>query len=1001
LAEGITEEDRNVRKEAGAKPYNTDHVAGAPTFTGTWSAGRFWTGAMALYAVDNLTPFVRVVGNATGSAGPTTPYGPTAGTGTIHSGGTTVTSASIATAFTTQLHVGDFITAAGQTRQVQSIQSNSQLTTFTAFSPALSGNNAFTFQSAPRTQISVGAPVIAGHTIVIGMTVWGGATNANPATKTQFVTTDTQGNTYTQTVTDNPNNPTLSTVIITGQITTALGPADKINIVNATPFVNISASAVEYTAAVLQQTGTANGTISGMHAGTAVSFTANSALTLPILIVGIASALDDPSTVTWAPGSGFTARQEVLAAQPHPGMDLLANQVEFNDRVQTTQPTIIALFDFHSFKDTLGPGTVTTVSGSRTVNGAGTTFNGSPDNGLVGFRIGDIIEVNGERRYVKEIISATQLTTTDPWTLSNAGQAYHIIVNQRLITASTDGNIYKDKPTGEDTGELVGTIIFTGLNQSVQQGRFVQGGSEIATNPRKLFFANGIDAPEVLTGNDVTMHMIAKPPLDWTTPTINPGNQPINFVVHANRMVGFGNENFPHAIYMSTPSDHEDFQTSTGDPNASTLVFTIPSRVGLRLMAGANYNGVLYLWEYPRGLYYLDDSNGDAFTWTVHTTSQALGCAQSQYAVLPCDTDVLFLTASGEIHALSAVNTLGGTLSSDLGYKLGVARFLRNNLNLKRLNQCVSVWYPFKRIATFSLPAVGSEVNNLTIHFDFGNLDIGGLPRFHYSFRDTPTAYAIRQTQADFIDKPIFGESSTVFLTEQVARNKDGTAYNSIIQTSHNDMGGVRQVNAPFGSASVYRTRRKVWRNVEFIMEPVAAGTATVEVLVDRLLRQTLTVDCTVRRQRFTLMCGDGYTISFNWQVNGLDQDYKLLAIYVGFEVGQEDTARAVGEPPPGPTGPTGPQISWLLTTTTSGTGTGSVSPPGGTFADGTVVTLTATPGDADSEFVMWTGDLTGSTNPDSITMNSDKTVNAVFNLKPLLSISESGTGTGVVTSDV
>lgn len=47
-------------------------------------------------------------------------------------------------------------------------------------------------------------------------------------------------------------------------------------------------------------------------------------------------------------------------------------------------------------------------------------------------------------------------------------------------------------------------------------------------------------------------------------------------------------------------------------------------------------------------------------------------------------------------------------------------------------------------------------------------------------------------------------------------------------------------------------------------------------------------------------------------------------------------------------------------------------------YIDDTIITLTATP-DADSIFVKWTGDITGTTNPDSVTMSAPRTVDAEF----------------------
>ncbi len=74
---------------------------------------------------------------------------------------------------------------------------------------------------------------------------------------------------------------------------------------------------------------------------------------------------------------------------------------------------------------------------------------------------------------------------------------------------------------------------------------------------------------------------------------------------------------------------------------------------------------------------------------------------------------------------------------------------------------------------------------------------------------------------------------------------------------------------------------------------------------------------------------------------------------------------------------------SFDLTVTYAGTGSGAVTlnPPGSTYAEGTVVTLTATP-DADSDFTGWSGACAG-TGSCSVTMDADKSVTATFDLKP------------------
>lgn len=69
---------------------------------------------------------------------------------------------------------------------------------------------------------------------------------------------------------------------------------------------------------------------------------------------------------------------------------------------------------------------------------------------------------------------------------------------------------------------------------------------------------------------------------------------------------------------------------------------------------------------------------------------------------------------------------------------------------------------------------------------------------------------------------------------------------------------------------------------------------------------------------------------------------------------------------------------SFALTMVVSGTGSISLSPPGGTYSADTVVTLTANPA-VGSHFDHWEGDATGTNNPTTVTMDANKTVTAVF----------------------
>jgi uncharacterized repeat protein (TIGR02543 family) len=77
-----------------------------------------------------------------------------------------------------------------------------------------------------------------------------------------------------------------------------------------------------------------------------------------------------------------------------------------------------------------------------------------------------------------------------------------------------------------------------------------------------------------------------------------------------------------------------------------------------------------------------------------------------------------------------------------------------------------------------------------------------------------------------------------------------------------------------------------------------------------------------------------------------------------------------------------GGAASFMLTVNTTGSGSVTLNPSGGVYNAGANVTLTATP-DSGYQFSGWSGDLTGSTNPTTVTMDANKNVTAIFEALP------------------
>jgi len=83
---------------------------------------------------------------------------------------------------------------------------------------------------------------------------------------------------------------------------------------------------------------------------------------------------------------------------------------------------------------------------------------------------------------------------------------------------------------------------------------------------------------------------------------------------------------------------------------------------------------------------------------------------------------------------------------------------------------------------------------------------------------------------------------------------------------------------------------------------------------------------------------------------------------------------------------------TYTLTVNTVGEGTVTKNPDKATYTHGEVVQLTANPAD-NWNFTGWSGDLAGSANPETITMNSDKTVTANFSIVQYTITASAGTG--------
>lgn len=442
-----------------------------------------------------------------------------------------------------------------------------------------------------------------------------------------------------------------------------------------------------------------------------------------------------------------------------------------------------------------------------------------------------------------------------------------------IITVAEKGTVSLSAPIVNGALPVSGSALVIGdTGTPVKTARLVPAGLEAAGRPRRVFlFADGA-IPGVFPRTPVGSTTPTVPPAfagagdssfwpdapaDWArlgSATLPADNSPINGTVVANRLAAWGNKNFPHAVYLSTPSDHTDFRTAQG-----ALVLSTNSQVGERLYGGVNFQGLLVLWKFPRGIFLLDPSEPDTARWRIETKSEGLGCAPSPHAVLPLDDDVLFLAADGTFHLLSAIDTPFGLQSSDLGSLLNINKWVREHVNLQALDRVTSVWYSHKRTAYFALPPTGATQCQLLLKFDFNARDRegdGAGVKVSYSYRDTGDALALFRPVTSDYERPILGDAGVIYELDYGALSlKDNQPYVFRYRTPPLDMASV---------APELRDTRKNWQFVEFVLEPAGdpGSTLTVDVYLDGRKTQTLAIPTTERRVRRRLT-GSSYDIAF------------------------------------------------------------------------------------------------------------------------------------------
>ena len=566
------------------------------------------------------------------------------------------------------------------------------------------------------------------------------------------------------------------------------------------------------------------------------------------------------------------------------------------------------------------PDSTSTISASPISVTAGSNQVTAPTALVNAVRPGDTLIIGGEQQVVNGTW-ANGVTTLAPWATTQTVTAATRIAGPVLVTAlndnrTTQGFLLGEQPLSGSNGShgnLDYQTFVSNLAQ-VRPGRFIIGGKEVATNLRKLFFLNAVDPVQVVPGDATYGAAIAKPALDWGT-VRDPTKQPINGIVHSgpagqDSLIIFGNLNDPHRIYLSVPADHEDFQTTTLG-SSSTMSMRLASHIGRRLYGAAEFQGVLYFWKYPAGIFYLDDTVTDRTQWGYRIRSTALGCAPSPHAVLATDDDVIFCDPQGHFHLLSAVATLGGTRDSDITRALGLHSWTHDTVDMKALNTLVSSYDPQTKTAWFGLRSLQAPPNNpgdndLVIRWDLTQMSSGGVPRMTTSRVWTPNSLCIKQRNYNGRASMMIGECGNCWFVEPQTYGRR-TNYDYVANADA-PQGIAIQIDLPelecgqLGATAAGTStqpnlaRRKAFRAIELVTQDSlnTGEVLTIAMDVDGVRRQSLGFpQLTNRRRLQTLKVGDGYACTPHLSTDGsVVGDFPIIGLIVYFDLLGSDNSR-------------------------------------------------------------------------------------------------------------
>jgi hypothetical protein len=490
----------------------------------------------------------------------------------------------------------------------------------------------------------------------------------------------------------------------------------------------------------------------------------------------------------------------------------------------------------------------------------------------------------GAIRYNKNALSAGVLEAIDWWPNNTT---------QRLVCITADGNV--NRLTDIFTNSVVNNTADATQNtlQIRNQPMIVQGGAEVAGNNRKLFILSGGNPVQVMSGDATSRYTISKPALDWS----GNQNQPTAGVIYNNSLWCWGNQNNQHTLYASNPADHEDFQTV----DVSSVWPVFPGE-GQGILACYVFKGRLFIFKYPYGLYYLDDSAGPTFSsWVIRKYMDNFGAASAHSGITVLN-DMFIANSFGTITSANAVQYYGGFDMADVLVNSRNAMYVRENMSPQGNTARYGIYYEQKKQAFFSYRSTSSTYNDQVLYIDFASPQ--QQQKMAWWNHLQPNCMFLRK-DVNLVPRPCYGANDGyIYLMDQVNRDVNGDGYEMDIMTPSIDFATSQTsvMSLPGQMAEV----NKLFDFLELTIECTGKWYLNVDVFLDGKFSETLyftqsllkgtneavtNIDRTYDGFSFQVrkrIHGSGKRIALRFYNDGVDQNISILRAQVYMRFGTQ-----------------------------------------------------------------------------------------------------------------